>query len=351
MKVTRKQKKLILNIVIGFGVLAALIFWYYLLFGPTPNTSVPVKNITISQKPESFDFPYQSNLDGTGVSTKEEIYPIVVAVMIDNHPDARPPAGLSKARVVYEVPVEDPYTRFMTFFALNDNVEKVGPVRSARPYFVHWAEEYGLPMYLHSGGSPDGLALLASSTLVYDTNEFWNGSYFWRGTDHAAPHNVYTKSSLWQSWYQNKVSEETGLHGVTQSWNFVTSQNFVISLGPVSTTLEIPYASGYTVSWEYNTTSSRYVRSENNKPKTDADGSPVIAATVIVQFVDIKTTDRYGRKAITQTGSGEAIVYTAGRVIKGIWQKIGSNRTRWYDALGAEIPIMFGPVWVEVVAK
>ena len=51
-------------------------------------------------------------------------------------------------------------------------------------------------VYVHSGGSPQALALLNSSQgkgkVVFNADEFqWGGKYLWRITTRLAPHNVY----------------------------------------------------------------------------------------------------------------------------------------------------------------
>ena len=59
-----------------------------------------------------------------------------VAVMVDNDDkNARPHAGLDEAYLIYEMVVEGGATRFMALYK-NDNVEKIGPVRSSRHYFL-----------------------------------------------------------------------------------------------------------------------------------------------------------------------------------------------------------------------
>ena len=63
-----------------------------------------------------------------------------IAVMIDNHKDAWPQAGLNKAYMVYEIIVEGGETRLMALFKGVD-LEKIGPVRSARHYFIDYAME------------------------------------------------------------------------------------------------------------------------------------------------------------------------------------------------------------------
>ncbi|MBI5221693.1 MAG: DUF3048 domain-containing protein [Candidatus Magasanikbacteria bacterium] len=135
---------------------------------------------------------YFSSLDGTTVSSSEMINPFVVGIMIDNHPDARPQSGLVAAKIVYEAPAEGGITRYFAIFDSIQSVEKVGPVRSARPYFVDWLEEYS-GLYMHCGGAPEALAKIKSEK-VFDADEFFNGPYYWRDESRIAPHNLFTKS-------------------------------------------------------------------------------------------------------------------------------------------------------------
>jgi hypothetical protein len=81
-----------------------------------------------------------------------------VAAMIENHAEARPQSGLSKADVVYEAVAEGGITRFLSIFYCGAAAEdvKIAPVRSARIYFVNWAAEYGnFPIFMHVGGAND----------------------------------------------------------------------------------------------------------------------------------------------------------------------------------------------------
>ena len=75
-----------------------------------------------------------------------------IAVMIDNNVDARPQAGINKAYMVYEIIVEGGETRLMALFK-NVNVDKIGPVRSSRHYFLDYALEHDA-IYVHFGWSP-----------------------------------------------------------------------------------------------------------------------------------------------------------------------------------------------------
>ena len=78
--------------------------------------------------------------------------------MVDDHWDARPQSGFTEASVVWQAPAEGGIPRYMMIFAEGDP-PSVGPVRSARLYFVQWAAEWNA-VYVHVGGSPQAMALL-----------------------------------------------------------------------------------------------------------------------------------------------------------------------------------------------
>src|SRR3989344_100901 len=79
-----------------------------------------------------------------------------LGIMIENHEESRPQSGLSKADVIYEAVAEGGITRFLAVFYCGASAEdvQVGPVRSARTYFLDWISEYGIsPLYVHVGGA------------------------------------------------------------------------------------------------------------------------------------------------------------------------------------------------------
>src|SRR3990167_4880086 len=78
-----------------------------------------------------------------------------LAVMIENHLEARPQSGLSDADIIYEAVAEGGITRFMGLFYCQAAAFEtiLGPVRSARTYFLDWASEYSFPLYAHVGGA------------------------------------------------------------------------------------------------------------------------------------------------------------------------------------------------------
>lgn len=315
---------------------------------------------------------YQRILDGVCVETESEVNPKLVAIMVENHSEARPQSGLSQASVVYEAPVEANYTRFLLIFPANVSVSEVGPVRSVRPYYLDWLNEYGGAQYMHVGGSPAALEKIIQEN-VNDLNEFYRGWYYWRSDRRSAPHNVYTSSELWNkalvAYEDNYKNQEY------DGWKFATSSpNHLITQSPENIQVddlskiggnEVTKWSGdqvvgeikvsflppvYEAVWKYNTSTNQYVRYQMNQPHTDYDGTPIVADNVIVQKVTSQVLDTVGRLAIDTIGTGEVIVFQNGKMITGTWKKDGrESRTRFYDANNNEIKLNSGKIWIEVV--
>ncbi len=288
---------------------------------------------------------FVSILDGTVVTSSEAVVPQVVGVMIDNHPDARPQSGLGSAPVVYEAPAEGGITRFFAIFNASTSVSKVGPVRSARPYFLDWIKEYGAAPYIHVGGSPAALATLASDDALWDANQFWLDMYFWRSTDRYAPHNVYTSSDLWSKLITRYSNRHVGR--LWEGWIFSVIKPSVTT---TAKTLTIPYVASYHVTWQYNSDTNVYQRFIFNKAQLADTGEGLYANTVVVQMVQNRVLDEVGREEITTVGSGEAWVLRDGKLVHGTWKKTSPlNRTRFYDENNSEVSFVPGRTWVQVV--
>ena len=115
-----------------------------------------------------------------------------IAIMIDNHSDAWPQAGLQKAYMVYEIIAEGGETRLMALFKGVD-VDKIGPVRSARHYFIDYAMENDA-IYVHFGQSPQAESDIKKFSIKDINGIAEDGTTFWRVKDKAAPHNAVTST-------------------------------------------------------------------------------------------------------------------------------------------------------------
>lgn len=284
-------------------------------------------------------------LDGMPVDPgQEDLLP--VAIMVENHYDARPQAGLAEAKVVYEALTEGLITRFLAIYDLSEGLEDIGPVRSARPYFIELAAEYGA-VYVHSGGSPAALDILEDDDRVKDLNEFYgyNSGYFWRDDKRQAPHNLYTSTEF--------LAEAKQQYGWLDGTDF-TPWQFKDDGAPATATQEIKIDYSilptYHIVWKYNSGENYYERWQNEAAHTDIKGKFINAKNVVIQFVKTATIDDIGRREIALTGRGRALVFLDGEAIDGYWQKEEDwHRTRFYDSGGEEVAFNRGAIWVELV--
>ncbi len=301
----------------------------------------PKLNKTRTDSKQLADFSPRL-LDGVYVQKGEEnLRPL--AVMIDNHIDARPPAGLAKANLVIEAEAEGGITRYLAFFVSEEKIKKIGPVRSARPYFVDWARELDA-LYVHVGGSPVALAKMARENILH-INEFYQGDYFWRDPQRARPHNVFTSTVNLRKYLKNK--------NIDQKANFfpwLFKDDIKLELRPASSTIMVGYwQTGYEVKWEYNRKDNNYLRYVGGQLLKDAVGEDIVAKNIIIQFVPAKVIDEEKRLKMEIVGQGKCWVCLDGICQPGQWRKKGiSARTRFYNQDGHEFYFNRGCTWIEV---
>jgi len=268
------------------------------------------------------------------------------AVMIENMVDSRPLAGLAEAALVIEAPVEGGITRFLAFYPPGSAVSRIGPVRSARPYYLDWAQEFDA-LYIHVGGSPEALDDIKSVKLR-DLNQFSWGKYFWRDSGRSAPHNVYTSADL----LAKGLADVSADHKTRApaAWRF--KDDIAPEDRPQETAdIVVDYStSDYRVTWKYDRAANEYQRWQGDSEQRDESGAPVRAKNVVIQYSQIRILDEIGRRRIETLGEGQALLALDGKTFAAVWKKpAAAERTRYYDESGAEIALNAGATWVEIV--
>lgn len=281
-------------------------------------------------------------LDGKKVEAgRENLYP--VAVIIDNHPEARPAFGLSRASLVYETEAEGQITRFLAFFDSGEEIDKIGPIRSARPYFLDWARELSA-LFVHCGGSPAALAELAQNDLI-NLNEFYHTDYFWRSPEKSAPHNIFTSSSELRKHIKKRGLEK----GKFLAWNFKDQASTAPEIKHEKINIDF-HNRGYNISWQYQKDTNSYLRFLKEGKHLDGRGEEIKAQNLIIQYTDFRVLDEELRLKIKTTGGGEAIICQNGVCRQGFWEKSSpQERTRYYYQNDQEVIFNPGATWVEVV--
>ncbi len=286
-------------------------------------------------------------IDGVAVPADAPDVAGYYAVAIDDLSVARPQAGLPKASLVYEAPVEGGITRFLAIFADDVAAERIGPVRSARPYFLDWASEFDA-VFAHVGGSPEALEKLAAFDMR-DLNEFSAGRYFWRDGDRDAPHNAYTSAALLAEAVRKRFADRPAPQ--VAGWRF--KDDAPPAERPDKASLAVTFGDPKAdVVWTYDPAADDYVRAQGGKAQKDEDGTAVRAKNVVVQYTKVSVIDDVGRRRIVTIGDGDALFALDGLTVHGTWHKDDrTSRTRFYDASGNQITFNAGTTWIEVVPE
>ena len=271
-----------------------------------------------------------------------------IAVMIDNHSGAWPQAGLNQAYMVYEIIVEGGETRLMALFKGVD-VEKIGPVRSARHYFIDYAMENDA-IYTHFGESPQADSDIKRYSIDEIDGIAEDGTTFWRVKDKSAPHNAVTsmeklKQSAKNKKYQMTSNKESVLNYTTDEINLEEGQSAI--------TVTIPHSQLQTVRYEYDEENKVYKRYARNKAQTDWDtGDAVTTKNIIITFCDNYTlTDKEnkGRQGLKNIGTFDGYYITNGRAIKIKCIKSARDEQTVYQTLdGNEIEVNDGNTFVNI---
>lgn len=265
------------------------------------------------------------------------------AFAIENTPQARPQYGLGRARVVYEMLTEGGITRFLAVFDPQSR-GRVGPIRSARPYFVLKASEHDA-ILVHSGGSVESYAYIRELAVDH-IDEQKNFRPFERVQDRRPPHNLY---ALFPSLLEE--AQRLGLLRPIRSATFSVLSPGETLEGRSAPRVEIRYTRDYRVQFVYNPERRVYLRFVNGEPHRDGETRAQLAcSTVIIQVTEHKVKDIEGRVEIRFIGRGSGFVFLEGKVIPVTWEKKSMrDKTRFYFPDGKEVKVAPGPVWIEVV--
>ena len=275
-----------------------------------------------------------------------------IAVMLDNHYKARPQANLSKADIVYEILAEGKITRYMAIYQ-SILPENIGPVRSARPYFIKKALELG-SFYVHVGGSPQAFKDIDRFN-VKDIDAMASGyNTFWRENHKNIPHNMYTSSNaILKEADRKKYSLDNNNIDIFEFNNELKSID-----GKKAKNIKIFYKKpsnsdsyGYVSEYKYLEDENKYLRYTNGEKYLDEFSNNEIKVTnIIIQFAKHKVYDNKGRRNISLIGSGKAKLITNGEVIDLNWKKDSVNsKTVFLDNDGEEIRLNKGKTWIQVV--
>lgn len=271
-----------------------------------------------------------------------------IAVMIDNHIDAMPQAGLLEADIVYEIIVEGGETRLMALFKGAD-IEEIGPVRSARHYFLDYAMENDA-IYVHFGWSPQAKSDITKYSIHNINGISEDGTTFWRTNKKSAPHNAMTSTEkILQSAKNKNYRTTSDKKSVLQ----YTTDEVNLNTGEDATTVIIPHSDLQTVKYEYDSQNKVYKRYARNKEQTDLQTGEILTTKNIIITMcdnqDISDSDNKGRQTIKNIGTYDGYYITNGKAIKiKCTKQARDEKTVYTDLQGNIIEVNDGNTFVHI---
>jgi hypothetical protein len=270
----------------------------------------------------------------------------VLAVKMDNHPNARPQSGVQQADVVFEIVVEG-ITRFLTLWQQSDT-DYFGPMRSGRPTDPHLLTALNEPTFAISGAQNWVQALIRSMDVNL-IGEVRPATF--RVSGRFAPHNLYADTNLLREYADDQGYADEPPTGPI--WEF----GDLPATAERASAIEINFA-GNIVNWDWDAATGTWLRTadglESMWQTEDGEegriGFPVLVALYTEQYLHSPSGRGRSLPSSMTTGTGEAYVFAGGKVVKGTWER--ETETDWFtltDDAGNVIPVPAGQAWISLV--
>lgn len=275
------------------------------------------------------------------------------AVMIDNNISAVPnQTGLNDAYLVYEIVVEGGISRLFAFFR-DVKTEVIGPVRSARHYYIDYALENDA-YYIHFGHSPKALKDIGS-LKVNNIDGLAAGDVFWRNKNFKAPHNAFTSmekltAGVQKRKYRTEVNEGSFFNYSIAALSLKEEENALLA-----NEVNVEYCSSNQVRYEYDSLTKTYKRFTRGEPNLDnKTGKQYTFKNIIVYQVNNKLLPLAegggsNRQDLFNIGTGEGYYITNGYAVPITWEKKGRSLRTVYKYLnGEEIILNDGSTFINI---
>lgn len=298
-----------------------------------------------------------------------------MALMIPNNKAALPQYGISQASIIYEAPVEGRTSRLMAFFEDYDDLERVGPARSSRDYYVYEAMAYDA-IYCNWGLAVPYVSDLINSTRVDNVSRILEGIK--KGADEAFERysrsgykTEYTgylvvegyKKAVNRLGYATEYTDRFEQaftfadEGYTATYDSYPSATVIYPGGTGSNSSGYGWGSSNGKSncpcFTYNEDEGLYYRTEYGAAQVDEyNGEQLAVSNVVFKICHGEVRDANDYLAFGVHGTGDAYVFTNGKVIKGTWKHEGDYSTNLFlDENGNEIVFNQGKTWICCIWK
>lgn len=286
-----------------------------------------------------------------------------MAVMMPNNKAAMPQYGISQASIIYEAPVEGRITRLMCIIEDYDELDHVGPVRSSRDYYVYEAMAYDA-IYCNWGLAVPYVEDLLASDRIDNISEAVKGIHnpsseaFGRisRSGYKTEYTGYMFIEGYEAAVERQGYETEYRDSFEQAFTFANDGWPATYDGYEEATVIYPgkesgNKGGYGNSgayFEYNPEDGLYYRYQYDEPQVDEyNNEQVAVSNVVFKICHGEVRDANDYLAFGVHGTGDAYIFTAGKVIKGTWSRLSDNGANYfYDENGNEIVMNQGKTWI-----
>ncbi|HEX6923167.1 MAG TPA: DUF3048 domain-containing protein [Bacillales bacterium] len=317
----------------------------------------PTKEPTETQQPKSDETKNteKPKADQEKEKTPAYIYPLTgkpadhkitkrpIGVMVENSAPARPQTGIYKADIVYEALAEGAITRFLAIYQSKEP-EIIGPVRSARHYFVKISNGFDA-IYVHHGWSPQAKELIQSTDKDNINGLYYDGTLFHRMDFRQAPHNSYIP---YENIIKGAKENDYKLKADIKPLPFLSKKEVKNLEGKPASEVKINYLDRYQVRFEYQPDKKTYLRYSDGEKSVDRKtGTPITVSNVFIAAVPTFFIDSYPRRGMDLKAGGKGLLIQNGMAKKVNWKNIDGRIVPVKN--GEKVGFVPGQTWVNLV--
>lgn len=257
-----------------------------------------------------------------------------IAIMLNNLKAAQPQLGISRADIIYEVPVEGGITRMLCLYQTAEGVDILGSVRSARPYFVELALGHDA-IYVHAGGSQEAYSNLSGWKVDHmdGVRGGDDAQIFWRDPDrrknNGYEHSLITSGEkILEYLAKGKIATEH-----KDGWKDLQAftEDGTPAGGAAAEHIKVRFSNYKTGAFDYDAAAGKYLLGQYGAEHVDGGtGERVSAVNVLVLKTSTAVLDDEGRLRVQTTGEGEGLYFCGGKGVPIRWSRADRNSSFVY---------------------
>lgn len=270
-----------------------------------------------------------------------------VFMVVENHPQARPQWGLTSSDIVWEMVAEGGITRMLLMYADASRIpEKVGPIRSARHYFVDLAEGFD-GIFVHFGYSPMARTQIENHNVNNVNGLFDN--YFYRDSSRnvASEHTSYTTGEAIRNAITNKEYRTEIEADYKSPFKFNSKAK---TLSSPCKELTVAFSNSYTYTYNWDEEAKVYKSSLNGEKFVDSDGNQQNFENIVICYTNITSLNDSKGRVDFDFSEGNGIYVSNGSYTDITWKKGESDdMLKLYNKNGDELSLNVGRTYIAIM--